>query len=89
MVNNKTTQVLQRAICIQLLLEFFVAKKIAMNETTMNIKSMNCHHIGASAQQLTEQAFAKNKNGVATQCIKHKVLAMIPTVSELSDITFI
>ncbi len=89
MVNNKINQALQRAIWIQLLLEFFVAKKMAANDITMNIKSMSCHHIGASVQQLIEQAFAKNKNGVTMQCIKHRVLVIIPIVSELSVITFI
>ncbi len=42
---------------------------------------MDCHHRGASEQQLTEQALAININGVATQCIKHSEPEIIPIPS--------
>ena len=50
---------------------------------------MDCHHTGASAQQVVEQAFARKINGVATQCTKHKALAAIPKDSGRVEIKFI
>ena len=42
---------------------------------------MAFHHSGASAQQVVEQAFAKNKNGVPMQWIMQSVLAIMPRLS--------
>mgnify|MGYP004253781759 CR=1 FL=1 len=42
---------------------------------------MAFHQIGASAQHVVEQAFAKNKNGVPMQWIIQSELAIIPKLS--------
>jgi hypothetical protein len=84
MVINKRSQLVHNAYFTQSLFEFFVAKYIATNDIIIKTKSMDCHQIGESLQQVTEQALATKIKGVARQCIKHNPLARTPKISDLN-----
>ena len=49
-----------------------------------NKKSTAFHQRGASVQQVDEQALATKMKGVATQWMKHNVLAVTPMISGLT-----
>ena len=79
---NKAIHEIQSAGLTQNLEVFLIDLIIANSEINKNPKSNQIHHVGAEAQQLWVQADAKNKNGVAKQCMVHKVLAEAPIISE-------
>jgi hypothetical protein len=68
-----------------LLLDLYTAKK----EIKRNKKSNELHQLGDEEQHDTEHVLAKNKNGVAIQCIIQSVPAIIPTLSVFNVILFI
>ena len=80
---NSAIQEINSAGLIQYLDVVLIDFIIANNEINKKPKSNQIHQLGAELQQLWVQADAKNKNGVAKQCIVHKVLAEAPIISEL------
>lgn len=78
-IQNNKTQLSHNAILTHCFWEFLDDWDIAKKEIIRNTTSINCHHIGVSEQQLTEQDFIIKINGVAKQCIKHKTPATAPT----------
>tara|TARA_B100001057_G_C22075160_1_gene653524 strand:+ start:227 stop:409 length:183 start_codon:yes stop_codon:yes gene_type:complete len=50
---------------------------------------MNTHHAGAEAQQLAAHDCTTKINGVTRQCIRQRVLANAPILSELLIANFI
>jgi hypothetical protein len=59
------------------------------NEMTRNNISIQCHHVGAALQQVSEHVLIKKTNGVAMQCNIQSELAKIPMLSDFGMITFI
>ncbi len=63
--------------------------KLQKNDTKRNRKSNELHQLGEDSQQAEEQDLAKNKKGVAMQCIMHNVLAIIPILSVVNVVVVI
>jgi|GEM_PF-3398272 len=61
-----------------LLVDQYTAEK----EIARNTISKIPHHHGCVSSKIAALEYATNKNGVAKQCIKHKVLAVAPIMSD-------
>ena len=81
----KTPQVAHKLRQTQPLELVCMERNAAIPETTKKTKSTARHHVAAALQHALEHACAKNKNGVAMQCIMHRKLAAAPTESALRE----
>ena len=85
MVAAKTTHAARSPQRIHAVLEALTARRTATADTSRKAKSIARHQVGAALQQVLAQAWATNRNGVATQWIMHRKLAAAPTVSALME----
>jgi|GEM_PF-5698832 len=80
-MRSKAVQDKHMACLIQLLELCFVAWNTAESDINRNTKSNERHQVGDATQHDVEQACAKNRKGVAIQCIMHSALEIIPMIS--------
>ncbi len=82
-MNSSINQVYQKAYLIFGFVVVLMDRRIAIKESPKNIMSSDFHQKECPSSNRTDPVLARNKNGVVKQCTKHKLLAIIPNVSEL------
>jgi hypothetical protein len=88
-INNRIPQNIHIAFFTQGLEVCFEACNIAKKDIIRKNISIQRHHDGAAAQQMSEHVLAIKIRGVIKQCIMQSVLAIIPIVSDFRIFSFI
>lgn len=82
-ITNNSSQLIQKAYFILGFEVVLTDLLIAIKEKPKKIMSKDFHQVGCTSCNITEPVLAIKINGVIKQCTKHKLLAIIPKVSEL------
>ena len=80
--SSNNNQLTQNAYCILTFEVVFTDHRIAIKDNTKNNRSNIPHHAGCSLLSISIPEWVIKIKGVARQCIKHKLLARIPRVSD-------